>query len=72
MIRLCGPLFQFGLGEKYPVKQGLKKVRYYEESYAIRVDAAHFVPIRPHEARVLQLMTGSVFDELVEYFRGQQ
>ena len=70
MKQVAGPLFQFSLGEKYPVQKGLKKVRTYEE-HALWRSTGKFTPIKPCEATVLQVMADTpVFYELVDYLRG--
>jgi len=43
MKQIAGPLFQFDLGEKYPVQHGLKKVRTLEE-HALRLSTGKFAP----------------------------
>ena len=70
MKQIAGPLFQFSLGEKYPVQHGLKKVRTFEE-HALRLSTGKFTQIKPWEATVLQAMADTpVFYELVDHLRG--
>jgi hypothetical protein len=70
MKQIAGPLFQFDLGEKYPVQHGLKKVRTLEE-HALRLSTGKFAPIKPWEATVLREMADTpVFYQLVDHLRG--
>jgi hypothetical protein len=70
MKQIAGPLFQFSLGEKYPVQHGLKKVRTFEE-HALRLSTGKFTQIKPWEATVLREMADTpVFYELVDHLRG--
>lgn len=70
MKQIAGPLFQFSLGEKYPVQHGLKKVRTLEE-HALRLNTGKFAPIKPWEATVLREMADTpVFYQLVDHLGG--
>ena len=70
MKQIAGPLFQFSLGEKYPVQHGLKKVRTFEE-HALRRSTVKFTPIKPWEATVLREMADTpVFYQLVDHLGG--
>ena len=70
MKQIAGPLFQFDLGEKYPVQHGLKKVRTLEE-HALRLSTGKFTQIKPWEATVLREMADTpVFYQLVDHLRG--
>jgi hypothetical protein len=70
MKQIAGPLFQFSLGEKYPVQHGLKKVRTFEE-HALRLSTGKFTQIKPWEATVLREMADTpVFYELVDHLGG--
>ena len=70
MKQIAGPLFQFSLGEKYPVQHGLKKVRTLEE-HALRLSTGKFAPIKPWEATVLREMADTpVFYQLVDHLGG--
>ena len=70
MKQIAGPLFQFSLGEKYPVQHGLKKVRTFEE-HALRLSTGKFAPIKPWEATVLLEMADTpVFYQLVDHLGG--
>ncbi len=70
MKQIAGPLFQFSLGEKYPVQHGLKKVRTFEE-HALRLSTGKFTQIKPWEATVLREMADTpVFYQLVDHLRG--
>jgi len=70
MKQIAGPLFQFSLGEKYPVQHGLKKVRTLEE-HALRLSTGKFTQIKPWEATVLREMADTpVFYQLVDHLRG--
>ena len=70
MKQIAGPLFQFDLGEKYPVQHGLKKVRTLEE-HALRLSTGKFAPIKPWEATVLLEMADTpVFYQLIDHLGG--
>ena len=70
MKQIAGPLFQFSFGEKYPVQNGLKKVRTLEE-HALRLSTGKFTQIKPWEATVLREMADTpVFYQLADHLGG--